>query len=381
MIGALALGIVAGCGGTDRASPRAQAPSARPVVTAPLPTAAPSASTAALSPEVEPDPDAATPEDAERVLFLATDRRTDGIREHCPVTLDARARIRCLVSLRYADDKDSRALALTLYDETGSLAGLLPEETSDDGRGGKVHLMPARPIGPNRDHLQWIVDAFRDYKRFLDGLRAKAADKAPPPGAAASPKGDTPPPGDTASPADTPSPKKVAFRDRPVDFRFFYTDKGGNPSAFAVRRNVGYNLFGAVNVSDTTVRDTLFHEIFHLNDARLGAALEDALAPIYAKIAARCGKKTSCLAPYAPTDTFVNGAYYAFSLAGSPKEYAAEVGLRYYREHRLLLENKPLPVPPFECGAPENQEAYRLVADTMFAGIDLVPPCPSPDSK
>src|SRR5262245_25039442 len=153
---ALSIFLASACSGAEAppapAAPRSAftaAPSAA-VTTAP----APSASAAPEAPLVSPD--AASPEDAERVLFLATDLRTDQIRKDCPADLEREARIKCLIALRYEDDRDSQKLALTLYRETGSLAGLLPEGTTDDGRNGKVRLLPARPIGLNRDHLTWI---------------------------------------------------------------------------------------------------------------------------------------------------------------------------------------------------------------------------------
>jgi hypothetical protein len=314
-----------------------------PVWTAPQVTPPPVVAEV-TAPEAPPDGgDETSAEDAERVLFLATHLRTEPLRKVCPETMARDARIRCLIALRYEEDQDSRDMALTLYTETGSLAGLLPEETSDDGRGGKVHLMPARPVGRYREHLRWIIDALRDYQRFVKGLSSHG---------------------------------KVAFRDRPLHFRFFYSETGGHPSAFAVNRNVGYNLLGALNVSDATVRDTLFHEIFHLNDAWRGEWGKRALAPIFERITARCGKKVECLRPYSPTDTMMGGTFYAFSPQGGVREYAAELGLRYYREHRLLLEGKPLPITAFKCGAPENQEAWKLLVDELFGGVDLVPACP-----
>lgn len=290
-------------------------------------------------------PDAATPEDAERVLFLATDLRTDVIRKDCPPSLAREPRIKCLIELRYADDRQSQKLALTLYEETGSLAGLLPEETTDDGRNGKVRLLPARPVGQNREHLTWIIDAFRDYQKFLKGLSERGT---------------------------------VGFRDRPVHFRFFYSEKGGNPSAFAVRRNIGYNLFGSVNVTDVAVRDTLFHEIFHLNDSRHEDWSSRVLVPIFDEIVGRCGQKNACLSIYAPTDTKIRGSFYAFIPQTGAREYAAELGLRYYRENRLALDNKELPLKPFKCGAPENLTAWQALAEEFFGGVDLVPACPAP---
>lgn len=279
---------------------------------------------------------------AERVLFLATHLRTNDLRKVCPAELDDEERVRCLVELRYEDDAASKALALTLLAETGSLAGLLPEETTEDAQGNKVRLLPARPIGDNREHLTWIVAAMRDYKRFIDGLSAIAP---------------------------------VQFSYEPVDFRFFYSEKGQMPSAFASKRNIGYNLYGAVNVAEEAVRVTLFHEIVHLNDAWHGEWSTSSLAATFTTIVARCGARASCLAPYAPTDTMLAGTYYAFAPKSNVREYTAEVALRYYIEHRLLLDKKPLLKPPFKCGPEENREAYRLVAAEFFGSIDLTT-CP-----
>jgi len=247
----------------------------------------------------------------------------------------------CPESASDSREPASRDLALQLYDETGSLAGLLPEETTDDGRGGKVHLLPARPVGTNREHLAWIVSAFRSFRQLTEGLAARAP---------------------------------IDFRDRPVDLRFFYSANGRNPSAFAVHRNVGYNLAGVLNVSAEAVRDTLFHEIFHINDDRHEGWSSRALAAIYERILARCGRRTACLAPYSPTDTMMDGVYYAFAPKGGVREYAAELGLRF-REQRVVLAGEVLPGRPFKCGPPENAGAWSLLAAEFFGGVDLVPGC------
>ncbi len=286
------------------------------------------------------------PEAAERVLFLATHLRTTDLRDACPVTLAEVARIRCLISLRYADEVDSKALALTLYEETGSLAGLLPEETNEDNKGKKIRLKPARPIGKNMQHLEWIVEAMRAYAGFFYELSKVQK-------------------------------KPIVMTDRPLDFRFFYTEEGGTPSAFAVGRNIGYNLNGTLNVHEEAVRDTLFHEIFHLNDVWQDNFSARMLAPIETRILANCKSDLKCLSRYAPTDTTMNGKPYAFTDGGNGKEYAAELALRYFREQRLMMDGKPLPVPAFKCGAPENAEAMALLVDTFFGGVDLVPECGS----
>jgi hypothetical protein len=294
-------------------SPIASAPApvasvaSAPVATEPPPTVAPSP-----APEPTPPTHPGRAEAAERVLFLATHLRTNDLREACPVALPEVPRIRCLISLRYADEPDAKKLALTLYEETGSLAGLLPEESTLDGKGKKVQLKPARPIGRNKQHLVWIIDAMREY---------------------------------------------------------------GTPSAFAVSQNIGYNLNGTVNVNDEAVRDTLFHEIFHLNDVWQENFSARLLAPIETRIISRCQNRQKCLEQYAPTDTTMNGKSYAFTDVGNGKEYAAELALRYFREQRLMIDGKPLPVQAFKCGPPENAEAMTLLVDTFFGGVDLVPAC------
>jgi hypothetical protein len=337
----------AGCSGSppqQRAATPAPTISAAPISSVTAIPPAPPPTAPAPAPRATPPTHPGRAEAAERVLFLATHLRTTDLREACPVALDEVPRIRCLISLRYADEDESKKLALALYEETGSLAGLLPEETNQDGKGKKVQLKPARPIGRNKEHLQWIVDAMREYARFFHELSKRQT-------------------------------KPIVMQDRPLDFRFFYTEDGGTPSAFAVGRNIGYNLRGTVNVHDEAVRDTLFHEIFHLNDVWQNNFSARLLAPIEARIVAICKGNLKCLAPYAPTDTTMNGKPYAFIDGGQGKEYAAELALRYFREQRLMIDGKPLPIPAFKCGPPENKEAMALLVDAFFGGVDLVPAC------
>ncbi len=307
---------------------------------------APPPPTSAVAPPPGPPTHPGRPEAAERVLFLATHLRTTDLREACPVTMEEVPRIRCLISLRYADEVESKKLALSLYEETGSLAGLLPEETNQDSKGHKVRLKPARPIGKNKVHLEWILGAMREYARFFQELDKRK--KTP-----------------------------LVMRDRPLDFRFFYTEEGGTPSAFAVGRNIGYNLNGTLNVHDEAVRDTLFHEIFHLNDVWQDNFSARVLAPIEARILATCKNNVKCLSQYAPTDTTMNGKPYAFTDGGSGKEYAAELALRYFREQRLMMDGKPLPIAAFKCGPPENKDAMGLMIEVFFGGVDLVADCES----
>jgi hypothetical protein len=68
------------------------------------------------------------------------------------------------------------------------------------------------------------------------------------------------------------------------------------------------------------------------------------------------------------------GTYYAFQPGNGVHEYAAELAIRYYREHRALLAGKR-PLAPFKCGVPENAESWKLVVDRFFGSIDLTPTC------
>lgn len=352
-----AVGWLAACGSApspalsvpSRAAKVSAVPSAAPAPsdTPPVP---PAPSVPAPEAEIPPEPGPAKKQEgpgevAERVLFLATHLRTDELRKVCPPTLADEARMKCLIAMRYEDERDSQKLALSLYEATGSIAGLLPEEKADDGHGNTVRLVPARPIGKNKIHLEWIAAAFKDYAAFTGGLSAKAP---------------------------------ISFRDRPIHFRFFYSEKGGMPSAFAVKNNIGYNLYGTVNVSEEAVRETLFHEIFHINDGERGNWSAAALGKLYASILSRCNKNTGCLERYAPTDTKMNGMFYAFAPRSGVREYAAELALRYYREQRLMLRKEPLPIAPFKCGPAENAEAMKTLADAFFGGVDEVPPCKEP---
>src|SRR5688572_771661 len=125
--------------------------------------------------------------------------------------------------------------------------------------------------------------------------------------------------------------------------------KARPPSAYAQDRSIAYNVAGSLHTSSDAVRETLFHEIFHLNDAARGGWSSQALSAIYDKIVARCGTDRKCLRPYAPMETTVRGGtYYAFQPGNGVHEYAAELGTRYYREHRAVLKKQALAKPAFQ---------------------------------
>ena len=271
---------------------------------------------------------------AEDVLFPDESRRTE-----C-VTGDEPTQIRCLLTLRYADDAKAQRLALQLYDATGTVAGQLPEQDFDGGYRGQLHLVPRLPIGRNRQHLAWAVAAFADLETFFTALGGHPL-----------------------------------FRWKHLELRFFESVKRRTPSAFAVGRLVAWNVAGSLFRSEAEARATLFHELFHLNDDGWSSLR---LGRLYDRIVARCGTKTACLTRYTPDRLQVKGGtYYAFQPGNGVGEYAADLARRYFLEHRALLRHEP-PLERFKCAAPENVEAWKAMADRFFDGVDLVAPCEAP---
>ncbi|AUX42143.1 hypothetical protein SOCE26_035700 [Sorangium cellulosum] len=253
--------------------------------------------------------------------------------------------VRCLLALRFQGDPLAAATAKALFDRSGSVAGLEREHTMDGGYRGMLHLVPALPVGAERRHLEWTAAALADFDAFFTDVAAAAG--AP-----------------------------VRYRHRALSLRYFRSVKARTPSAYASGWTVAYNLAGSLHRSADAVRETLFHEIFHLNDSAHGAWSEAALSPIYDGIVARCGTKIPCLAPYAPSETTVKGGtYYAFQPGNGVGEYAAELAIRYYREQRAALRGHR-PGKAFKCGPPENTRAWSLLASEFFGGADRVAPCP-----
>jgi len=215
----------------------------------------------------------------------------------------------------------------------------------DGGFRGAIHLVPEVPLGPHRRHLAWVAAASRDYDDFFARLVA---------------------------------PAPVRYRVRPLAFRFFRSVGRTTPSAYAEGWEVSYNVSGSLHRSASAVRETLFHEIFHLNDGAHGDWSRRRLGPIFDAIVARCGIRTACLRPYAPGDTMVRGGtYYAFQPdnGDSVHEYAAELALRWYREQRAWQRGEALGGPPFKCGPEENRRAWEALVEEFFGGADTPRGC------
>jgi hypothetical protein len=247
------------------------------------------------------------------------------------------------VAGRFGADPAAQAIALSLFDADGDVVDVLPAQRFDGGYRGLLRLVPALPAGPDRQQLQWVAAALRDFDDFFAAVAAHGA---------------------------------IQYRWRGLSLRFFRTVGDTTPNAFASGWAIAYNVNGSIDTSAAAARETLFHEIFHLDDADHGDWSPQHLTALHDSIVRRCGARTPCLAPYAPTATLVRrGTYYAFQPGNDVHEYAAEVALRWYREQRAIARGEAIAGRPFKCGPEENGKAWRAIADEFFGGVDLVPPC------
>lgn len=247
-----------------------------------------------------------------------------------------------LVTRTFARDPVATKIALDLYGATGTVADVLPGQRFDGGYRGIIQLVPALPVGDERKHLSWVAAALRDFDDFFGAIQKVAPSR---------------------------------YRWRKLTVLFFRSVGRTTPNAFAQGWTVAYNVHGSIDTSADAARETLFHEVFHLNDADHGDWSPQRLTAIQSAIERRCGTRTACLAPYAPTQTVVrNGTYYAFQPGNDVHEYAAELALRWYREQRSVIRHEP-PKRPFKCGPEENGRAWASLVEEFFGGVDLVPPC------
>ena len=255
----------------------------------------------------------------------------------------------CSLQHAYREDPGARDVALSLWRATGDVAGVGPEETLDGGFRGTIMLVPQLPVKRYRKHLVWMASATQALDRFFEQL----------------------------FPALQARP---SYRWRALQLRFVRSRVGHRPSAYAIGWSVEYNLEGSLNTSPQSVRETLFHELFHLNDDAHGDWSGLHLRADYLRILRKCGAQPSskCLAPYAPNDTRVRGGtFYAFQQnnGDTVHEYAAELAVRYFKEQSEMLASHRLGRPAFKCGPDENARAWHSLVAEFFAGRDLVPPC------
>jgi hypothetical protein len=222
----------------------------------------------------------------------------------------------------------------------GTVVGVSATFAMNGGYRGVVQIAPALPLGRDGVHLRWADRALRGYDGFFRGLEAAAG-------------------------------RPIAYRWRALRFVFARSLNRRTPAAWAHDWTVTYNVNGGINDTFERVDTTLFHEIFHLNDAAHGDWSPRVLEPLYTRIVARCGARTACLTPYAPNTLRVRGGtYYAFQPGNDVREYAAELAVRYYLEQSGRWRGRP-----FKCGPPENARAWALFVHEFFAGIDRTPSC------
>lgn len=275
---------------------------------------------------------------------------------------DTKARVRCLLGVRYDGHEREKALVLDLFDRFGTVVGQGEAETMDGGYRGTIRLRPTLPVGADQKHLVWLHDALVAIDDVMTKLDARASRSA--------------------------SPKRVAYRYAPVLVKFVRSlDGKRTPSGFANAWTYSYNVEGSLNTSAEAVRSLAVHEIFHLNDTTLGGGAwsHEALGEDVRAIMARCkvpnqkaaGAATPCLRPYSPTPLEVRGGtFYAFQPGNDVvMEYAAELATRVFDEARTTLAGGRVGA-PFRCGPKENARAYAAMVDRFFAGQDLAPACP-----
>lgn len=311
-------------------------------------TPAPKVSALAPAPEVPPATQTlpSVPKaTATKILFA------EGVPAGTCENADEKTAIRCLIERRYEGEAKAKALALSLFDGSGHVAGVEGEYMMDGGYRGTIRIVPEWPFGKYEKHLRWVGASADDFNVFFDKLGAKIG-------------------------------KPIRYRHRAIAFKFMRSVNRTTPSAYASEWSIGYNVSGSLHASVDAVRETLFHEIFHLNDSEHAVGSMNwsakALGAIHEAILAKCGTRIACLTPYAPMPTMVRGGtYYAFqpNNGQAVHEYGAELGTRYYREHRAIFRGEKLPGRAFKCGPKENAEAWKLIVDEFFGGVDLVPVC------
>jgi hypothetical protein len=322
------------------------APAPEPVAKRAGVSASTGPATSASDASFSPKPPAVSAAEAERVLFLG--KTPPAVTAACASSIPAETRIACLIGQRYAADPAATKLALDLYAHAGDVAGVEPAQSFDGGYRGTIELVPELPIGRHRKHLAWVEEGTRDFDAVYVALERAAARR----------------------------PLSPAYRWRALTLRFFRSVDRTTPNGFAGDWSYAYNVSGSLLHSAVAVRELMVHEIFHLNDGAHGEWSSRALAKIQADVIAKCGKSIDCLRPYAPHDTIVRGGtYYAFQPGNGPGEYAAELAVRHFREHRAVLNGEKLAAKPFKCGPAPNGEAWKLFVDELWAGVDLVPAC------
>jgi hypothetical protein len=78
-----------------------------------------------------------------------------------------RCLIRGLIGHVCRGDPAAARVALALFDDTGTVAGLLPAQDFDGAYRGKLRLEPRLPVHAHRRHLELAAAALRDFDSFF----------------------------------------------------------------------------------------------------------------------------------------------------------------------------------------------------------------------
>jgi hypothetical protein len=248
----------------------------------------------------------------------------------------------------YDKDPKAKAVAKDLFDSLGHVTGVGADEEMDGGYRGKIHLVPELPMGKYRQQLVWVASALTAIDTFFADIKGKPN-----------------------------------YRWRDLTIHFVRSVGKRTPSAYAVNWSITHNVVGSLLTSERGVRETYFHELFHLNDFDHGDWSGKTLSADYKAIIKKCGttgrRAVKCLTPFAPNDTKVRatGTFYAFqpNNGDSVHEYAAELAVRYYKEQLAIAMRGKLPARAFKCGPAENARAWKALVDEFFGGFDRVPAC------
>lgn len=284
-------------------------------------------------------------EEALRTAFPDAAAR-DAAREACVRPGGEAVAQACVLKRLLGRDARSLALAQDLLQRHGHMVGVVLPFEMDGGFRGALHIEPALPVAGRRVHLRRVSKAMDGLDAFMQQVTLNA--RLP-----------------------------VRFVWKPLPLRFFVSVGRGTPSAYVDDEGLAYNVNGTLNRRVDVIEETLFHELFHYNDARAGNWSDRVLGGFQQQVRQRCGQRASCLAPYAPHTTKVKGGtYYAFQPGNGPGEYAAELAIRYRTEQLASLRGQTRKRPRFKCGPAPNPAAWQALVDMFFGGFDLTPACP-----
>ena len=245
----------------------------------------------------------------------------------------------------WSRDDDANKKTLALFERFGVRSDVEHEHLMDGGFRGKIHIVPAEPVGADRKHLEWLTNAYEKMDAWMKVFASRAPEHR--------------------------------YRFTPITLKFFISENRTTPSAYAFDWSIAYNLHGSLLQSQTGVLETFIHETFHLNDQAHNDWSGRTMSDLYGRIRTKCGKSSPCFAPYSPGTTMVRGGtYYAFHAENDVREYAAELMVRFYKETDAAFKGVASSnAAKFKCGPEENKLAWESLLKEFFDGKDVTASC------